>query len=126
MAEEEKMTGYKCKSCGRIGHVVGARCLDCKGTEFEEIELGDECELLTYTQVYNPPAGVDVDPPLMIGLVEFPNGVRAMGQLDITHPDDLEIGRKLKPAWGELREIRGEKVYGFKFELAGESTSKEE
>ncbi|KXB00356.1 hypothetical protein AKJ42_00965 [candidate division MSBL1 archaeon SCGC-AAA261C02] len=115
------MTGYKCKNCGRIGHIHGARCLNCKGTEFEEIKLGDECELLTYTQVYNPPAGVDVDPPLMIGLVKFPNEVKAMGQLEIANPEDLQIGRKLKPVWGELRKMRGKKVYGFKFKLAEET-----
>ncbi|MBS3815579.1 MAG: Zn-ribbon domain-containing OB-fold protein [Hadesarchaea archaeon] len=117
MSNEKKMTGYKCKNCGRIGHVPGKRCLNCKGTEFEEIDLGNKAKLLTYTQVYNPPAGVDVDPPLMIGLVEFPNGVKAMGQLDIELPEKLEIGMKLKPVWGKLREIQEKEVYGFKFEL---------
>lgn len=126
MEEERKMIGFKCKNCGRINYPGRTRCLTCKGREFEEVELGNECELVTYTQIYNPPVGIDVNPPLMIGLVKFPNGVRVLGQLDIAHPDGLEIGKKLKPVWDELREVRGEKVYGFKFELAGESTSKEE
>ena len=112
------MIGFKCKKCGRINYPKRVRCLSCRGMEFEEVELGEECELVTYTQIYNPPAGYKGDPPLMLGIVKFPNGVLAMGQLAIDHPKDLKIGAKLRPVWGMLREIGGEEVYGFKFELA--------
>jgi uncharacterized OB-fold protein len=30
--------------------------------------------------------------------------------------DDVEIGMKLRPAWGKLRMLRGKDIYGFKFE----------
>jgi len=116
--EKRKMIGFKCKKCGRINYPKRARCLSCKGMEFEEVELGEECELVTYTQVYNPPAGYKGDPPLMLGIVKFLNGVRVLGQLAIDHPRDLKLGAKLRPIWGMLREIGGKEVFGFKFELA--------
>lgn len=126
MAEKErKMIGFKCKNCGRINYPKRVRCLSCKGREFEEVELGGNCELITYTMIYNPPVGIDVDPPLIIGLVEFPNEVRALGQLDVADPEDLETGKKFEPVWGKLRKVGGEDVYGFKFRLSEDSLGEE-
>jgi len=41
--------------------------------------------------------------------------VRAMGQLKTP---DVKVGMKVKATWGLVREIRGEKLYGLKFEPA--------
>jgi uncharacterized OB-fold protein len=108
----EHMVGLKCRLCGKLQYPRHARCPRCKGTDFEETELGDECTLLTYTKLYATPEGIEM-PPLLLGIVEFPNGVRALGQLVA---DDVEIGMKLRPTWGKLRMLRGKVIYGFKFE----------
>ncbi len=116
-----EIKGYECKNCGRLGHIAGRRCLSCKGTEFEEIKLGDKAVLRTYTQIYNIPAGVNVDPPLMIGLLEFDNGVKVVGQLNVDDPEDLGVGKKFEPEWSKLREIQGKEVFGFRFKLVESS-----
>ena len=109
---EQKFTGFKCKSCGRVMYPKHDRCLDCKGTEFEEVELGEDATLLTYTKLYVLPEGIEM-PPLVLGIVKFPGGVRAMGQLTT---DDPKIGMKLRPIWGKLRKIKDKEIFGFKFE----------
>jgi uncharacterized OB-fold protein len=88
-----------------------ARCLGCKGTEFEEVELPKEGTLVTYTKLYFPPEGIEM-PPITLGIAEF-GGIRVFGQITTDEP---EIGMKLKPVWGKLRKLKGEDIYGFKYE----------
>ena len=109
---QERMTGFRCKDCNRLHYPRHARCLSCKGTDFEEVELGNECKLLTYTKLYVLPEGIKMS-PLLLGIVEFPNGVRALGQLT---GDDIKVGLRLRPRWGKLRTLGEKDIYGFRFE----------
>ena len=114
---QEKMMGFKCKKCGRVMYPKHERCLGCKGTEFEEVGLGDECTLITYTKLYALPEGVEM-PPLTLGIVDFGGNVRALGQI---MTDEPKIGMKLRPVWGKLRKIGEKEIFGFKFEPAKKS-----
>jgi uncharacterized OB-fold protein len=114
MGEEKKMVVYKCKKCGRINYPKRARCLSCRGKEFDGVEIMETGKIITYTQVYNMPEGIRVDSPLILGIAEFPTGFRAMGQIDID-PWMLKTGIEVKPVWDKLREVGGKEVYGFKF-----------
>jgi uncharacterized OB-fold protein len=108
--EEQKFVAYKCKSCGKVMLPKHDRCLGCKGTEFEEVELPKEGTLITYTKLYFPPEGIEM-PPITLGIVDF--GIaRALGQITT---DDPQMGMKLKPVWGKLRKLKGQDIYGFKF-----------
>lgn len=104
---------YRCKKCGKKFYPKHDRCPRCKGVEIEEIKIGNICTLITYTKLYVLPEGVEVPPPLTLGIVEFEEGVRALGQIMTDNP---VIGMKLKPVWGVLRKIGGKECYGFKFE----------
>jgi len=107
----QRFVGFRCKSCGRVMYPRHDRCLSCRGTEFEEVELAEEGTLLTYTKVYALPEGIEM-PPLTLGIADF-GGVRALGQVAT---DDPKIGMRLRPVWGKLRKLKGEDIYGFKFE----------
>jgi uncharacterized OB-fold protein len=109
---EQKIVGYKCKNCGKVYYPKHSRCFKCKSKDFEEIELGNICTLLTYTKLYAIPRGID-KVPLVLGIVEFENGVRMLGQITT---EKVEIGMKLRPIFGELRIIDGKPIFGFKFE----------
>lgn len=113
--DEDKLSGYRCEECGRVGHTQPARCPGCKGTNFERIDLGREAELITYTVIRNPLPGFSRASPLVIGLLEFPNGVRAIGRIDASGPEEVERGEKYAPYCGELGERDGEKISGLKF-----------
>jgi uncharacterized OB-fold protein len=105
------VTGHKCQSCGYVMYPSHFRCLHCGGQEFEEIEPGETGRLVTYTEIFNLPWGID-ERSRTIGIVEFENGVKAMGQIKAKRP---KIGMKLKADWAPVRVISGEKVYGLTF-----------
>jgi len=112
----DKITTYKCKNCGRVMYPWHDRCLKCKGREFDEIEMALPAtgKLLTYSQLFALPWRYDLR-FLTLGVVEFKNGVRAMGQLKTP---DVKVGMKVKATWEPVRVIQGQEVYGLKFEPA--------
>ncbi len=103
-----ELIAYKCKKCGRIMNPRHLRCLSCNGRDFEEISPAGECKLLTYATVWSLPWGID-ERSRTLGIVEFQNGVKAMGWLKTTEPT---VGMKLKASWEPVRTIRGEEVSG--------------
>lgn len=122
--EEMKMYAYKCKKCGKLHHPRYIVCQnpDCDGREFEEVPLEGKCKLLTWTRVYNLPEGYMV-PWLNFGIVEFPNGVRATGQIGFD--DGIETGMELVATVGQVKEkvikykeTVVEPQYGFIFQKA--------
>lgn len=108
------ITAYQCKQCGKIHYPFHERCLSCRGREFTEIKPSGNARLLTFTRIYNLPWGFD-NRYLTIGVAEFENGVRTMGQIKADESFPLKIGTLLKPSWEPVRVQHGENVYGVKF-----------
>ena len=111
MKDEIQITAYQCKECGRVHYPLHERCIDCLSTAFEQIQPEGDAKLLAYTEIYNLPWGFDVR-TLKIGVVEFANKVRAMGQIHVDDFSALKSGMKLKASWESVRETDGEAVYG--------------
>jgi uncharacterized protein len=109
------ITAYQCKKCGKIHYPYHDRCLACKGREFEQIKPEGDATLLTYTAIFNLPWGFD-QRFLVLGVAEFENHVKAMGQIKADSVDQLKIGMKVRPSWEPVRVQYGEDVYGLKFE----------
>jgi uncharacterized OB-fold protein len=103
-----QLTAYKCKKCGHVMYPLHARCLKCNAREFDPAPLGGKCQLITFTQLTELPWGID-ERTRYLGIVEFGNGVRALGKLETTEP---KIGMELVPGWGTVRVIGGEKICG--------------
>jgi uncharacterized OB-fold protein len=110
-----EIVAYKCKKCGKVHFPFHDRCLSCKGREFEKIKPEGNARLLTFTQIFNLPWGFD-QRFIFVGVAEFENGVRAMGQIKANALDELALGMTLKPTWDVVRVISGESVYGLRFE----------
>ena len=110
-----ELIAYKCKKCGKVHFPLHDRCLSCKGREFDKIKPEGNAKLLTFTQIFNLPWGFD-QRFIFVGVAEFENGVKAMGQIKANAPDELKLGMTLKPTWDVVRVISGENVYGLKFE----------
>jgi len=111
MKDELKITAYRCKKCGRVHYPFHERCLDCFERDFEEVKPEGEPKLLAFTEIYNLPWGFDVR-TLKIGVVEFPNKIKVMGQIQTDDFKKLKTGMKLKPFWEPVRKQNGEDVYG--------------
>lgn len=107
----EPIKACQCKRCGRVFYPSRRLCLGCGGQEFEEIALGEKGILLTFTKLHALPLDFETR-TLMLGIVEFPHGVRALGQLST---DQVEMGMKMQPHWEVVREMDGQQVFGLKF-----------
>lgn len=115
MRKEIAITAYKCRKCGKIHYPFHDRCLACKGREFEKIKPEGDVRLLAYTAIFNLPWGFD-QRFLIIGIAEFENKIKAMGQIKVDSIDQLKAGMKMKAAWEPVRQQYGENVYGLRFE----------
>jgi uncharacterized OB-fold protein len=109
--KEIAIVAYKCKQCGKIHFPFHDRCLACKGRDFETIKPEGKAKLLTFTRIYNLPWGFD-QRYLTIGVAEFENGVRAMGQIHADEGFPLALGMAMKASWAPVRVQAGENVYG--------------
>ncbi len=114
MKKKIAITAYKCRHCGRVHYPFHDRCLDCKGREFDPIKPEGDVRLLAYTAIFNLPWGFD-QRFLILGVAEFENKVKAMGQIDADSIDGLKTGMKMKASWEPVRVQYGENVYGLKF-----------
>jgi len=115
MKKEISITAYQCRKCGRIHYPFHDRCLDCRNREFEQIQPRGNARLLTYTVIYNLPWGFD-QRFLILGVAEFENKIKAMGQITTDSIDRLKLGMEVHPSWEPVRVQFGEDVYGLKFE----------
>jgi uncharacterized OB-fold protein len=111
MKKEIEIVAYKCKKCGKLHFPFHDRCLSCRSRDFEKIKPQGKAKLLTYTRIYNLPWGFD-QRFLTIGVVEFENGIKAMGQIQADESYEPKIGQTLQPAWEPVRVEYGENVYG--------------
>ena len=107
-----EMYCYRCKDCGQLHHPKHFVCKKCGGTEFEELPLGGEATVLTWTKVYNLPEGY-MKPYLCFCIAEFDNGLRVSGQ---TTADPPTTGMRVKSTVGVVKEGVGKDYYGFIFE----------
>ncbi len=107
-----KLCAYRCRRCGATDHPKLLVCAACGGRAFDEVPLEGMVTLLTYTRVYNLPEGID-KPYLDFGIVEFENGVRVTGQLEVR--GEARIGMKLKAETGVVRLLPDGPREGFIF-----------
>ena len=119
MKKEIAITAYRCKDCGKIHYPYHDRCLVCKGRDFEVIKPQGNARLLTFTRIYNLPWGFD-QRYLVIGVAEFENGIKAMGQIKADESTPLSNGMTMKPGWEPVRIQAGENVYGLTLTPMGE------
>jgi scaffold protein (connect acetoacetyl-CoA thiolase and HMG-CoA synthase) len=112
--KEIAIQAYRCKKCGKIHYPFHDRCMACKGRDFEIIKPQGKARLLTYTQIFNLPWGFD-QRFLIIGVAEFENGIKAMGQVNAGSVDELKLGMPVKASWEPIRVQYGENVYGIKY-----------
>jgi scaffold protein (connect acetoacetyl-CoA thiolase and HMG-CoA synthase) len=112
--KELAIQAYRCKKCGKVHYPFHDRCMACKGRDFEIIKPQGMAKLLTYTQIFNLPWGFD-QRFLIIGVAEFEDGVKAMGQVNASSVDELKIGMAVEASWEPIRMQYGENVYGIKY-----------
>ncbi|MDF1569942.1 MAG: DNA-binding protein [Spirochaetaceae bacterium] len=116
--KEPTIEAWKCESCGEIFYPAPMICSKCgvrrdpvtnKG--WSTFEMEGPCTLLTWTRVWNLPEGYNKK-FLQFGIVEFENGLRASGRVEVEKP---ETGMKLTTTVEESDERPGDPVNVFVF-----------
>lgn len=115
MNDEDKIEWKKCKNCGFLQYNSHIRCLQCRHDKFETVLASGTCKLLTYTILTAPPSEFRAKESYALGVVEFENGVKALGQ--ITSKEDLKVGMKLKPVYSKICDnLDGKEIFSYVFE----------
>ena len=115
LSEGEDLEWKKCTECGFLQHKSHIRCLNCKNGSFKIIKAEGRCKLLTYTILRAPPAEFRDQSSYALGVVEFANGIKALGQL--SSQENLTSGMELKPVYKKIcDDLDGQEVHAYVFE----------
>ena len=94
---EGRLMGSRCCACGHRSFPPRADCEACLHGEFEFVEVGGRCTLLTWTRITAAPSGFESLAPYTLGLVDLEEGGRALAPLGGSLPEDaLSIGMALR------------------------------
>jgi uncharacterized OB-fold protein len=103
-----------CEKCGVIQHPTHIRCLKCKNERFSPVKAEGDAKLITYTLLTAPPAEFRNKDSYYLGVFEFNNGVKALGQIE--YGGNLEFGMKMRPFQKKICEnLDGQEVIDYVF-----------
>jgi uncharacterized OB-fold protein len=120
---EKKLIGSKCRRCGSIVIPQRKICPECQSDQTEIISFSGKGKLAAYTVIFVPPvrmaeAGYGSKNPYCVGVVELAEGPRVSAQIldvDVTHPENIDIGMPLTMTTISRVEGEQENTYlGFK------------
>jgi uncharacterized OB-fold protein len=106
-----RISKWVCRSCGRAFYPRHARCSRCGATEFDTDAFEGTGKLITFTRVHALSLAY-TDLYITLGIVEFPDGSRALGRLDVDEP---EIGMLLRASVGVVRDDGLQQTEGLRF-----------
>lgn len=108
------LIGSRCRSCGAHFFPIREACAGCLSQDLEDVKFSTEGTLYTYTVVRQSTPAFEV--PYALGYVDFPEGVRIMGQIAGIDFDEIAIGMPMTLAlepFGEDEE--GNALTGYRF-----------
>jgi len=81
----------RCAACGALRHPPGPMCPACGASAPDYVVAGGTGEVYSYVVHHHPPVpGKEL--PLVIALVQLPEGVRMTGELHGVAPDEVRVG----------------------------------
>ncbi len=117
--QRPKLLGSRCPSCGELFFPRKEKgiCIHCQYPSLENVELGREDKIVSFTTVLQAPAGGAYFGPVPYnyGLVDLDDGIRIETQLG-GEPKKLKVGRRVVLAVETLYTDKdGNEVEAFKF-----------
>ena len=93
---EGKIDGTVCKKCGAKYFPPRADCSVCFSKDMDWFEMPAKGKLETFTIAYYAPSGFEGDPPYMMGVVNFGNGLKLFARLaKAVKPEDVKVGTEV-------------------------------
>jgi uncharacterized OB-fold protein len=108
------LLGSRCRACGAHFFPIREACAGCLSQDLETVKFSTEGTLYTYSVVRQSTPAFEV--PYALGYVDFPEGVRIMGQIAGIEFDEITIGMPMTLAlesFGEDEE--GNALTGYRF-----------
>lgn len=115
------LKGSRCRNCGASFFPIREACAGCLSQDLETIPFSTEGILYTYSVVRQSTPAFEV--PYALGYVDFPEGVRIMGQISGIEFEDITIGMPMELSlepFGEDEE--GNPLTGYRFRPTGVAT----
>ena len=95
---EGTLIGFRCRDCGVTAFGPATFCQSCTSFEVEQVDLGSQGVLYSYTIVRIPPAGWPGPVPYVLGQVELPDGPQVLAEVIDCEHSDLIVGMAVKLA----------------------------
>ena len=88
----------RCGSCGALRHPPGPACPECHALDRGYVVASGEGTVFSYAVHRHPPVpGQEL--PIVLALVDLPEGVRMVGRLRGVEPDEVAIGMTVRAAF---------------------------
>jgi uncharacterized OB-fold protein len=114
--------------------LLGTRCITCNGNYFpprkicpkcrrkgkiENVQFTGKGKIYSFTTIFAPPSGFELEAPYVFAIVELDEGVRVTAQLVDCREEDVKIGSIVRMVFRRIAEDSDEGLlhYGFKFAL---------
>jgi len=108
-----RLLANKCEKCGHLFFPKVDICLNCFHEALEEVTLGNEGTLYSYTTAHMPSS--HFDPPFSVGYIDMPEGVRVFSPLKMSGNAPFKVGMNVKLVIETLWEEEDKDVTGYKF-----------
>ena len=95
---EGTLIGFRCRECGVTVFGPATFCQSCTSFDVDQVDLGREGTLYSYTIVRIPPAGWPGPVPYVLGQVELPSGPQVLAEVIDCDHSALTIGMPVELA----------------------------
>ncbi|PIP06135.1 MAG: DNA-binding protein [Syntrophobacteraceae bacterium CG23_combo_of_CG06-09_8_20_14_all_50_8] len=94
--EEGKITGTKCRVCGKVFFPPRADCYKCLSSDMEWFNVSGTGKLVTYSKLKFAPVGFEGDVPYSIALLDY-GAYKVFGRLAKDVPEEeVTVGMDMK------------------------------
>jgi uncharacterized OB-fold protein len=100
-----RLEAARCNGCEGVVFPPRRICPDCRGTEFDPVNLSRKGRVVTSTVIHVPPADFLMEAPYAMAVIETPEGARLMTQVVDCDPSSVVPGTEVSL---EFRLIRRE------------------
>lgn len=111
------LVGARCRACGAYYFPAPEVCARCQEQSLERVDLTGPGTVYTYTMVWQ--STPQFQTPYVLVYVDFPEGVRVLGQLVGCEPSAVRVGMPVEVVFEQVgKDPEGRPVVGWRFRPA--------
>ncbi len=118
--ERYRLAGTQCMTCKTKYFPPRKLCANCRRKgKIETFNFGGKGSVYAFSEVHSAPAGLELEIPYVLAIVQLEEGPKLTTQLVDCHEKDLKVGDKVEVVFRRIRSDDPEGLlhYGYKFRL---------